>query len=184
MDGLIRELRTLESTVRAGSTSLGSLLADLRHTHATVGGGVLPLHWAIDEEAAAVALTPMQAVACVRIAEEAMANAIKHARPGSVSVSLEPDDGRDAAVLTIADDGPGHFAERSKGGLSNMRHRAWQAGLGLRFLTRPSGKAVQLRFPAPQRAGSLLHRLVAILERARAPAADDTSGAVPGRPAR
>ena len=42
---------------------------------------------------------------CVRIAQEAIANAVKHGRPSTISVRLTTDNGH--AVLTVHDDGAG-----------------------------------------------------------------------------
>lgn len=61
-----------------------------------------------------------------RIAQEALANAIKHAKPGSISVSLECRAGGLVALI-VRDDGIGRGkAKKSKGGLGMgiMAHRA------------------------------------------------------------
>jgi hypothetical protein len=110
--------------VRAGPTSLGALLADLRHLYARVGGGRLPLHWELADEVGGVSLTATQAVATLRILEEAIANAMKHAQPGRVTVRLEPGAGACAAVLSVVDDGVGAFRPGAHGGLHNIQFRA------------------------------------------------------------
>lgn len=59
-----------------------------------------------------------------RIAQEAVTNALKHARPEHILIALESENGR--PVLQIADDGLGFdYTELSKGmGLKTMRYRA------------------------------------------------------------
>jgi signal transduction histidine kinase/ligand-binding sensor domain-containing protein len=69
---------------------------------------------------------------CLRIAQEAIANAVKHGRPTTVVVSLREDG--DRLVLTIRDDGTGFDSERvfagARGhfGLLGMRERARRLG--------------------------------------------------------
>jgi signal transduction histidine kinase len=67
------------------------------------------------------------AVAAQRIAGEALANAVRHADATRITVSL--DDGPDALVLEVGDDGTGAVAPRPGGvGLSSMRARAEAVG--------------------------------------------------------
>ncbi|WP_161604501.1 PAS domain S-box protein [Roseiconus nitratireducens] len=66
-----------------------------------------------------------------RIAQEALTNALKHARPEHILVALEYEDGQ--IVLRVADDGKGFdLARRSDGmGLKTMQYRASLIGAGL-----------------------------------------------------
>jgi PAS domain S-box-containing protein len=88
--------------------------------------------------------------ALYRIAQEALHNAVKHAQPRSVAVSLEYEEGE--VVLEIRDDGqgfdtggsfPGHL------GLHSMRERAERVGGTLEVESRiAEGTRVRVRVPA------------------------------------
>lgn len=159
IDRLIRELQLIQGAVRADPTDMQTLVADLRHLYARVGGGVLPISWEVAELPSPCPLSSEQAVATARILEEAVANVMKHAPEARITVSLMP--GREGALaeLAIADDGPGRFEEGSGAGLRHMRLRAEHAGLGL-VLQQPGPgdvtKAVKLTVPRGEpRAGWL-----------------------------
>jgi signal transduction histidine kinase len=74
-----------------------------------------------------------------RIAQEAIANALKHARASTITVAVELDG---HATITVSDDGLGFDpgAERVRGrrlGLTSMRERAEELGGTLRVESRP-----------------------------------------------
>jgi two-component system, LuxR family, sensor kinase FixL len=74
------------------------------------------------------------------IAQEAMLNAARHARPSRILVKLEPEGARFA--LTIEDDGqglPATPAAADRMGLRIMRYRARQIGAELEIQSRPEG---------------------------------------------
>ena len=75
-----------------------------------------------------------------RITQEALANAVRHARPSRVDVALVQD--ADALILTISDDGIGIDPAQSKGegmGLHTMQHRAQAIGARLEIGARATG---------------------------------------------
>jgi signal transduction histidine kinase len=92
----------------------------------------------------------------LRIAQEAVTNALRHARASSVRVSLGAahEDGRSEAVLRVADDGRGFDPEaraiRSRRlGLTSMHERAASVGGRLTITsTAGAGTTVELRVPA------------------------------------
>jgi signal transduction histidine kinase len=95
-------------------------------------------------------------VALLRALEEALSNIAAHARAGQVDVIL--DDGEDALMLTVKDDGiglpPEHAAQSGKHGLRALRERLSQLG---GTLSVSSGEingttltAILPREPAPQ----------------------------------
>jgi signal transduction histidine kinase len=99
-----------------------------------------------------VALEPEVEGALVRIVQEAVANAARHAAARSIAVRLVS--GPDTAVLEIADDGhgferverlrvnePGHL------GLATMRERAESVGGRLEIETGPAGTTVRAAVP-------------------------------------
>lgn len=75
-----------------------------------------------------------------RIAQEALANAVRHGRPARVDVALVHEQG--ALILTVADDGVGFDAAQLKSdgmGLHTMQHRAQAIGARLEIAARPAG---------------------------------------------
>jgi signal transduction histidine kinase len=85
----------------------------------------------------------------LRIAQEAISNAIRHARPTAISVSLRRDPPN--LVLKIRDNGSGIAKDRSGGeglGFANMRARAKNIGAELDVRsTAGSGTSVIVRLP-------------------------------------
>jgi PAS domain S-box-containing protein len=85
----------------------------------------------------------------LRIAQEAISNAIRHARPTGISVSLRRDPPN--LVLKIRDNGSGIADDRSSGegfGFGNMRARAKNIGAELDVRsTAGSGTSVVVRLP-------------------------------------
>ena len=98
-------------------------------------------------------LSPAQTLNLYRIAQEAVANAIKHAGAGHIRVALEA---KDAGLLslTISDDGLGFDASGpfSGNGLSNMQARALELGGSISVQSAP-GKGAVLRVLLPPEMG-------------------------------
>jgi len=86
-----------------------------------------------------------------RIAQESVANAIKHGKPGQVQLFLQQD--REGITLIIADDGIGIAASRDPNrlsmGLDIMRHRANLIG-GTLTLTSPKEGGTEVRCCIPK----------------------------------
>lgn len=151
IEAMQRELQLIQGAVRAAPTTLEALVADLRHLYTRVGGGLLPIIWQVCEPDHPISLTAQQAMATVRVFEEAIANAIKHARPSRITVTLACDSAPWQAVLSIHDDGVGSFVPDKGRGLQNMQWRTERAGLHLQLAPTDGGsggKAVMLMFPA------------------------------------
>ena len=85
-----------------------------------------------------------------RFAQEAVANALKHGRPGQITVALESDGGH--VTLTVEDDGVGIdvTAETEGVGLRTMRHRADLVGGALTVGSVETG-GTRLRLTVPVR---------------------------------
>ena len=81
---------------------------------------------------------PLVAGHLYRIAQEAVNNALKHARASRITIRLEQKDGR--LLLEVKDDGIGLPAARSGGvGLGLMQHRASVIGAKLHIASKPKG---------------------------------------------
>ncbi len=115
----------------------------------TAGSGV---SLTVDGDARGIALDADRQQHCLRIAQEAIANAVKHGRPGHIAVSLSGHDGH--AVLTVRDDGIGFdpdgvFAgSRGHFGLLGMRERARRMGGEVSVVSAAGrGTTVEVRVP-------------------------------------
>ena len=145
-----RELRTTVEGLRPADLERDGLAAVLR-AQVTVAGRAhgVPVDLDLGE---LPDLDPVVEHQVLRIAQEAVTNALRHARAGRVQVSLD----RDAAmvVLRVVDDGRGfdpdartHRSRRL--GLTSMQERAASLGGTLAITSSPgAGTAVEVRFPA------------------------------------
>ncbi|UQR64429.1 ATP-binding protein [Bradyrhizobium sp. C-145] len=101
-------------------------------------------------------LRPWHVIQIVRILDEAVTNAVKHAEARHIAVSIETldDDHGPYGVISVTDDGKG-FALAGNGasagqtarGLRNMRSRAARCGAVLDLSSDASGTRVRLQLP-------------------------------------
>jgi signal transduction histidine kinase len=88
-------------------------------------------------------------IAVYRVAQESLANALRHGRPKHVVLALSCASGR--LRLSVTDDGIGFAAERGAGGnqgLNSMQDRADSIGARLRLTSRPGRTRVEMVAPA------------------------------------
>jgi signal transduction histidine kinase len=146
------ELRGAVDSLDGGDAELAAVLGALRarleplvaSSHATLG-------WRIASDVPDIRLDPQRALHLLRILQEAIANAVKHAGARSIEVSSGPDssDGRAGAFVEVRDDGRG-LAEAGAGrGLANMRQRASFLGGELTLMSSTGGTSVRLWLPVP-----------------------------------
>jgi NarL family two-component system sensor histidine kinase YdfH len=98
-----------------------------------------------DVASGSLVVAPERAQEILRIVQESLANAARHARARSVEVRLREDRGE--LRLVVSDDGVGFDADRMSGGfgLAGMRERAARLGGTLRVDSRPgAGTTVEL----------------------------------------
>ena len=98
-------------------------------------------------------LPPDQQLGILRIAQEALHNAVKHA--GQVPIRLDLRHAADATRLVVSDEGPGFDIKamsrtRRTVGLHAMRERAHAMGANLTIESRPGGGSV-IRLTLPKR---------------------------------
>ncbi|HZG79007.1 MAG TPA: sensor histidine kinase, partial [Paenibacillus sp.] len=156
----VEDIRTLVHDMRPAALEewglVGALRARIRELGDPIGeGGRAPSDGAGDEAAprlrfaleapdALPALPAAVEVAAYRIATEALANVVRHARASSCSVRLELTE-RGRLAIEIADDGVGipsrpNAARRSGGiGIESMRERAAELGGHCAVERRPGG---------------------------------------------
>lgn len=95
---------------------------------------------------------PNVAVNLYRIAQEAVTNALKHAKPGEVVICVERSG--DEIVLSICDDGTPHRKNKKTAGLGiqMMQYRASVSGGRLTIETKPRGKGTKVTCRVPVKA--------------------------------
>src|SRR5438094_5416558 len=149
--GALDEMRNLVLALRPKSLERDGLAATL-HDHVE---GLRRIHQAaiearIDE---AEPLPPDQQLGILRIAQEALHNAVKHAGP--VPIRLDLRQTGDATRLVVSDEGAGFGIQtmsrtRRTVGLHAMRERAHAMGANLTIERRPGGGSV-IRLILPKR---------------------------------
>jgi signal transduction histidine kinase len=160
--GALAEMRTLLLELRPAAlveTSLSDLLHQL--AEAATGRGGVPVKVMVEGECA---LSPDVHIALYRIAQEALNNAIKHARAGQVTVhlrcspfpSVETDGGqREQVELVVSDDGRGFDPDKVSPdhlGLGIMHERAEAIGATLEIESGPGhgpGTQIKVTWKAP-----------------------------------
>ncbi len=148
--GALAEMRTLLLELRPAAlveASLGDLLHQL--AEAATGQGGLPVVVTLEGECH---LPPDVHIALYRIAQEALNNAVKHARAGQVAVHLRclavpPGEGTARAELWVRDDGRGFDRAQvlpDHLGLGIMHERAQAIGATLTVESEP-GRGTEVR---------------------------------------
>ncbi|HYE47207.1 MAG TPA: ATP-binding protein [Caulobacter sp.] len=108
------------------------------------------LVWRIGDVGSTRDLGPAAILQIYRLLQEACANALRHAAPTAITVTLSrPLDAPELVEISLADDGAGFDPATVKGGvgLRSMRLRAERIGGRLDFASGPDGTRVSLRFP-------------------------------------
>ena len=131
------------------SESGGSLVVALEGlAHRFRTGGTPEIHLDVNNEAEFL-LPEVARDHIYRIAQEALANAVKHARAKHVDIRLTMS--YSSVVLTVRDDGVGLPRPEARGsglGLTSMQHRA--AAIGARLsVTAPNGRGAEVRLDCP-----------------------------------
>jgi signal transduction histidine kinase len=149
-DGLAEARRSvmalrLDQTRRAGLELALRQLAD----RSTVPGGVT---CTFDGGNLSTGLKPEHEHELLRIAQEAVSNAVRHARPHTVRITMTDDvDSPQHWTLAVADDGVGmeqspELSARQGFGLSSMRQRAGAIGGEWQIDSRPGhGTRISVR---------------------------------------
>jgi signal transduction histidine kinase len=131
-------VRVLRADGDAADLAPEPTLVDLRSMAARVGEAGLDIELRMPEPLPT--LEPQVELAAVRIAQEALTNAMRHAGAGRAVVTLRCDD--DAVVVDVDDDGtsgPPSARPRGGNGLVGMQERAAACGGRLRIGPSPLG---------------------------------------------
>ena len=154
--GALEEMRNLVLALRPKSLERDGLASALRD-HVD---GLRRIHRAAIEARIddSDRLLPDEQLAVLRIAQEALHNAVKHAGP--VTIRLDLRHGGDATQLVVSDEGPGFDVKamsqtRRTAGLHAMRERAHAVGANLTIESRAGGGSIiRLTLPKGRRSAT------------------------------
>jgi signal transduction histidine kinase len=156
------QVEAMEQTATQTMHEMQALLLELRPV-ALDDAGLIPaleelcgayrerLGVTVDADLEPVQLAPQVEHAVLRVVQEALANAVKHAQPSRIRLRLEQQDGQVAVMVT--DNGGGfdpELAEQQHGlGLGLMRERVAELGGTLQLTSTPgNGTSVRALLPA------------------------------------
>ncbi|SEG40827.1 Signal transduction histidine kinase [Nonomuraea solani] len=154
-DSVQEQAESMERTAARAMREMQALLLELRPV-ALEDAGLLPaldelchayeerLGIAVEAVLAEVALPPQAEHAVLRLVQEALGNAVKHANPTRIEVRLSARDG--VVTVSVCDDGTGFDpagpATRHGMGLKLMRERVTELGGGLEVRSGEGGTTV------------------------------------------
>jgi signal transduction histidine kinase len=137
----LQDLRLIIDSLDVDKQGLVQLLGNLRYRlEPRLAALDIRLEWDVHPLDELETLSPQVALGVLRIVQEALNNAVKHANPRTITISVRRRDG--SAVIGVADDGIGFNTaqpERTGRGLASMRRRAMQLGGTLQIERRDSG---------------------------------------------
>jgi signal transduction histidine kinase len=155
------QVQTMEQTATATMHEMQALLLELRPV-ALADAGLVPaleelcqayrerLGVAVDADLEPVELAPPAEHAVLRVVQEALANAVKHAHPNRIALRLQQQDGQ--VAVTVSDDGGGFDPATAKQhhglGLGLMRERIVELGGSFQLDSTPGeGTSVRVLLP-------------------------------------
>jgi signal transduction histidine kinase len=158
---LAPQVHTMEQTAAQTMHEMQALLLELRPV-ALEDAGLIPaleelcrayqerVGVTVDADLEPVALAPPAEHAVLRVVQEALANAVKHAQPTWIRLRLHQQDGQ--VAVTVSDDGAGFdpsLAQQRHGmGLGLMRQRIAELGGSFQLDSTPGqGTTVQILLP-------------------------------------
>jgi signal transduction histidine kinase len=126
--------------------TLEEAIYDLRYrVERRFAGYDIRFHWHIDLQNVP-AISSRTNLQILRIMQEALHNAIRHASAHHITLTAHYDKGQDVLSVCVCDDGGGIPDEPQRGrGLSNMTHRAREIGARLSVTSLTTGTSVDLR---------------------------------------
>lgn len=148
----IDDMRLAIDTLAPGREGLLEALGNLRYRleprFRAAGTG---LRFALRDLPDRLDVAPDVALQILRILQEALTNALKHARPRAVEVDVSVQHDGQRFALVVRDDGTGFEPDVAAAGrgLAGMRRRAQAIGAALDIVSSPSGTRVALSYPIP-----------------------------------
>lgn len=153
LDECMADLHLVVDTLSEPQPALADALVDMRfRTQRRLCRAAVQLHWQIELDALP-ALTPRVVLQLLRMVQEALNNALKHAQARHIWIAAVWHANSGQLHIAVRDDGVGSTAATSHlpgRGLHNMQHRARDIGATLTLHTQPPCFAVELCFvPIP-----------------------------------
>lgn len=141
----LEELRLVILSLDPGLTEVAPLLAALRgRFEPTLQRCGIRFRWRVGDAPTPRRFGPDELLNVLRIAQEAITNAVRHASPQTIEVATAVEDG--VLVITVCDDGHGFARDVRRGrGLRNMERRAQELGAPLVIHSDENGTCVELR---------------------------------------
>lgn len=142
---LINDLHLLVDTLNRDDQRFEYAIADFRHRVQRRHAKGLPrIQWQFELDHLPP-MNPRVILNLLRIVQEALSNALRHAQASNIGIAAVFDRERSLLTLTITDDGKGYRDdERAGQGLANMRHRAHKAGASFDISAQAVGTRVTL----------------------------------------
>jgi signal transduction histidine kinase len=150
--GALGELRGAVDSLDGEPRELAEVLGALRaRIEPLVQGTGTSLRWRVENLETPLLVAPQHGVHLLRVVQEAIANAVKHANARTLEVGCGEAErnGRRSAFVEVRDDGRGISGSARGRGLTNMRSRAAQLGGELAIESSGTGTRVVLWLPAP-----------------------------------
>jgi signal transduction histidine kinase len=146
------DLRLVIDTSATGSESLGAVLASLRNRmRRRLEGSGVELDWPPAADSEHVVLSPHATLQVLRIFQEAISNALRHAQATGLHVTCKVEAGSPLRklILIVADNGCGFdpAAAHAGRGLGNLRKRAEELGGSLDIASGESGTCIRATIP-------------------------------------
>ncbi len=147
LDDCIDDMRLLLDS-SSPHAQLSDALGNLRYRmDQRLQGAPMSVDWSLPH-ADLPPVPPAVRLQLLRVVQEALANALRHAGARRVSVRAWHDEAAAAVCLSVSDDGRGIGpASRPGRGLANMRHRAQQVGATLQVDSGDGGTRVEIAWP-------------------------------------
>ncbi|NOT41183.1 MAG: hypothetical protein HOP13_11885 [Alphaproteobacteria bacterium] len=147
IDDLYLVVDSLDGVDGALETALGTFRTRIEPKCKAAG---IDIVWRVEDVGADKTQGPATVLQVYRILQEALSNAIRHARPSRVGFELKRDKSNDAIALSLHDNGSGFdVAKQQIGrGLANMRKRAASIGAELDITSGANGTCVKLVLPS------------------------------------
>ncbi len=144
IDDAMQDMRLLIDSLDMADHDLLPLLGNLRfRMQPRLEALGIRLEWAVIPLPESFAPSPHAALAALRIVQEALNNAVRHAQPKVIDVAIRPHD--DGVLITVSDDGIGFDVDAASAlgrGLGGMRHRVAEIGARLSLVPRSGGGTV------------------------------------------
>lgn len=147
------DLHLVVDTLGQPNVTLEDAMYDMRYrTERRFSNSGVQFDWdlALNTMPALSARTILQ---ILRIVQEAMSNAIRHAEPQKIAVTARYQPAQSQLRVSVKDDGKGMPDQPTQGrGMANMRHRAREMDAQWRMSTGPTGSEIEVCLEHPRSA--------------------------------